>query len=338
MIRLYSDLAQGMGGSGRYKATRNAWRHSVDKFLIVGVDTVAGANLALSLAEKYHVTTWHPEEKFDVVNCDALDPTDSPCAAIENAAPDWVIYCGPESRSSWDPTTKGLINETIVENAGEWANASTKANVRFLMISSDSLFTGPWMFHDEQSLGHCQSVEAVTIRAAEEAVRLASPHALIMRTNAYGWSADPSRNGWIENLLAEVEMRRVVEQDSIRHATPILITDLTAIIERACLENLSGTYHVAGAERVSPLNFTQRLSDLFELPWLAIKKETTLTEVPQDFASGECSLQTKEIRKALCVAMPLLSEGLQRLHEQSVNGYRDKLVGNRNYKAISRVA
>lgn len=310
----------------------------MDRFLVVGVDTVVGANLALYLAEKYHVTTWHPEDKFDIVNCDALDPADAPHAAVARTSPDWVLFCGAAARSAWDPKTLETIDESIVSTAADWAKACADAGVRFLMVSSDAVFTGPWMFHDEQSVGVCQSSQAHAVRATETAVREVAPNALILRTNAYGWSADPVNNGWLENLLGEVEMRRFVEQDSIRHATPILATDLAAIIERACLENLSGTFHVAGAERVSPLKFTQRLADLFALPWLAVRKETSLTELPCEFGAGESSLQTKEIRKALCVAMPLLSEGLARLHEQTSNGYREKLVGNRDYRSIQRAA
>ncbi len=310
----------------------------MDKILVIGVDTIAGANLALSLAEKYQVTTWHPEDKFDIVNCDALDPTDAPRSAIEQTNPDWVLYCGAAACSSWDQNSTQRIDESIVDSAVEWATACEDLKTRFVMVSSDGVFTGPWMFHDEESIGHCQSAQAVAIRSTEAAVLNSAPHALILRTNVFGWSADPARNGWLENLLGEVEMRRIVEQDSIRHASPILATDLAAIVERACLENLSGTFHVAGAERVSPLTFTQRLSDQFELPWLSIRKETSLNELPVEFGAGESSLQTKEIRKALCVAMPLLSEGLQRLREQSENGFREKLVGNRSYKTATRAA
>lgn len=310
----------------------------MDKFLVIGVDTVAGANLALVLAEKYRVATWHPEEKFDIANCDALDPADAPHAALMKTTPDWVIYCGPAARSNWDPRTREAITQNMVEQAEDWAKASNAAGARFLMVSSDAIFTGPWMFHDENGVGHCQSAEALTIRATEEAVLDADPRALIIRSNVFGWSADPSRQGWIENLLGEVEVRRFVEQDSIRHATPILASDLAAIIERACLEDLSGTFHIGGAERLSPLKFTQRLADLFELPWLAVRKDVSLMELPHEFGGGESSLQTKEIRKALCVAMPLISEGLSRFVAQTQNGFRDKLVGNRQYKTVSRAA
>ncbi len=185
----------------------------------------------------------------------------------------------------------------------------------------------PRMFHEEDSPGLCHSLQAITIRAAEDQVREVSPEATIVRTNVFGWSPNHKRSGWVETMLAEIEAKRIVSQDHIRHSTPILATDLAEILERAHQEHLEGTYHVGGAERVSPLKFAQRLADQFDRPWLALRRETTLNEAAHGFGAGECSLQTKKIRKALCVAMPLLSEGLARLEAQHVNGYRERLTG-----------
>ena len=151
----------------------------------------------------------------------------------------------------------------------------------------------------------------------------AHSEALIIRTNAFGWS--PTGEGLIESLFQQIEGHRIVDQDHIRHATPILASDLADIIERAVAEELTGIYHVAGAERVSPMAFAQRLADQFDLPWLASRRETSLSERPAGFGAGESSLQTKKIRKALCVAMPMIAEGLDRLSRQQVDGHRDAL-------------
>lgn len=325
------------GGSVRL-ITRHAWRHSVNRILVVGVETVAGANLAACFAERYHVSTWSSEPGYEIANCDALDFTLSPGEVIERAQPDCILYCGPAARSCWEPDTKALCNDQMVVDADIWSQAATAFNARFVMISSDAVFSGPWMFHDEESHGSCSSFQSQAIRAAEEQVLENAREALIIRTNTFGWSAAGEDGGWVESLLKSVETRRVVEQDHIRHATPILATDLADIVMRACEEGLTGTYHIAGAERVSPLSFTQRLANQFELPWLALRRESTLTEAPQGFGEGECSLQTKKIRKDLCVAMPLLSEGLSRLKEQAENGYREKLRVRKTKSVQRRVA
>lgn len=297
----------------------------MDRFLVVGVDTVAGANLAASFAEHHHVSTWASTAGYEIANCDSLDPTLAPSQLIARSRPDCILYCGPAARSAWEPGTKQLTDDDMVCQAEIWSAACAAAHVQMVMISSDAIFSGPWLFHDEDSHGLCSSYQSQAIRAAEMQVLENCPESLIIRTNTFGWSAGPEGTGWVESLLKTVETKRFVQQDHIRHATPILATDLAEIVRRACQEGLTGIYHVAGAERVSPLSFTQRLADQFELPWLAMRRESSLAEAPQGFSEGECSLQTKQIRKDLCVAMPLLSEGLYRLYEQAENGYREKL-------------
>lgn len=299
----------------------------MESLLIVGGETVVGANAAAALAERYRVTVLSRGRRYEIANCAALDPGLEASEAIRQVRPDWVLHCGAAACSAWEPQTKGIISDALVEDAATWGIAAREGAARFTMISSDAVFTGPWMFHDEESLGSCHSLQALTIRAAEDQVQEVCPGAMIVRTNAFGWSPDPQRGGWVEKLLAEIEARRIVEQDHVRHATPILATDLIDIVERAHREQLSGVYHVGGAERVSPLKFAQRLADQFNLPWLALRREAALCEPPHGFSLGECSLQTKKIRKALCVAMPLLSEGLIRLEAQHVNGFRARLVG-----------
>jgi dTDP-4-dehydrorhamnose reductase len=297
----------------------------VNSLLIVGVDTVAGANLALFFAEKCRVWTWASQSGYEIANCEALDPADAPAQIITQCRPDHIIYCGPAAASAWEANAASKIHDDIVEHAQEWASAAELLKSRFVMISSDAVFSGPWMFHEEDSPSACPSCHAQLIRAAEQAVLETCSQALVVRTNVFGWSADPRGSGWLETIIAKIETRRFVDEDHIRHATPILATDLAEIVDRACREELHGVYHVAGAERVSPLKFVQRLADRFDLPWLAVRRESVLNEPPRGFGEGECSLQTKQIRKELCVAMPLLSEGLNRLHEQAHNGYRDKL-------------
>lgn len=296
--------------------------------LVVGIDSTVGANLAAHLADRHAVVGLSCSSRISIDSCETDlcgTSADAPSRHVDAARPDWIIYCGPEARSCWEQDAAERLNAASIETAAAWASAARKAECRFTMISSDAVFTGPWIFHDEESLAVCRSPEATTIRESEKAVRESCPEALIVRTNAFGWSPAGS-GGWVEALLQRIESRRNVDCDCVHHATPILATDLADIIERAWQEGLSGVFHIAGAERVSPLQFAQRLADQFDLPWLNVRREQSLTERPEGFGAGETSLQTKKVRKALCVAMPMLSEGLARLQAQQINGFRDRLT------------
>ena len=304
--------------------------------LVVGIDSTVGANIASHLAERHSVCGLSGNGRVEIEGCQTGPVrTASPAEHIHEQQPDWVLYCGPESVSCWEPAAVDGLGESSVETAAAWA-AAAQSDCQFTFISSDAAFTGPWIFHDEESLAVCRSSAAGFLRAAEQRVREACPSSLIVRTNAFGWSPSGGA-GWVESLLQRIESRRNVDSDCVRHATPILATDLADILERACQEELSGVYHVAGAERISPLQFAQRLADQFDLPWLNVRREQSLTERPEGFGAGETSLQTKKVRKALCVAMPMLSEGLARLQAQQINGFRDRFAQTGS-RAAAKVA
>lgn len=302
--------------------------------LVVGIDTTVGANIAAHLSDRHAVVGLAKGRPIAIEGCETRTGGEA-ADEVEQSNPDWIIYCGPEARSCWEPRASRELGTASVEAAGTWAQAARRAECRFTMISSDACFTGPWIFHDEESLAVCRSAEAGFLRDAEKRVREECPAGLIVRTNAFGWSGQG--DGWVELLLARIESRRQVDCDCVHHATPILATDLADILERAWQEDLSGTFHIAGAERISPLQFAQRLADQFDLPWLNVRREQSLTERPEGFGAGETSLQTKKVRKALCVAMPMLSEGLARLQAQSINGFRDR-IGAPAGRAVAKVA
>ena len=311
----------------------------MNKTLVVGIETVVGANIAAKLAEDQCVVGVTGTRG---VSIDGIEQFSLPAGAdaiqqfLVDHAPDEVVYCGPAACSAWVANCGDAISDGTVEAAAVWSAAAREAAAGFTMISSDAVFTGPWMFHDEESLALCQSREAVLIRETEQRVAQACPSALIVRTNAFGWSPLGER-GWLERLISGIENHQVLDCDFISHATPILATDLADILSRAWDEGLQGVYHITGAERISPLQFAQRLADHFELPWLTLRDEETLSERPTGFGAGETSLQTKTIRKALCVAMPMLSEGLGRLRAQQIDGFRDRLTPA-NVPKIQKVA
>jgi dTDP-4-dehydrorhamnose reductase len=302
----------------------------VNPILVVGAETVVGANLSIHLADRFDVFAASMAGRLDLAGCKVLPETGaqlSPERTLSEVRPQTVVLCGPASRSSWDQAASKAIRPDALDATRAWAKAAQKVGARTVLISSDAIFTGPWMFHDEEGESHCATPAASAIRALENDVASSCDDSLIVRTNAYGWSPAGTA-GWLENTLALIEARRPIQLDPIRHATPILATDLAEILEKMLAEKLAGTYHVAGAERISPMAFAQRLAGQFNLPWIPARKASTQTEAPVGFGAGECSLQTRKLRRDLCIPTPLLSESLTRLETQQIHGHREKLAPN----------
>ena len=49
---------------------------------------------------------------------------------------------------------------------------------------------------------------------------------------------------------------------------------------------------------------------------------------PAGCGCGETSLQTRKIRRALHVSLPMLEDGVLRLFQQHADGYRSRLTGH----------
>ena len=310
----------------------------MDKVLIAGIETVVGGNLAAGLAQQSPVTGVTLGEATQIAGIH-LEPQAASSAEavrqiIQKVRPARVVLCGSAARSGWDGSV--LPGEADLEQAAWWSDAVRDAGVQLTLISSDAIFTGPWMFHAENSHSVCPSPPAQAARDIEARVLANCPDALIVRTHAFGWQPG-EKPGWIESLLTRLERGFDTDLDCTRYASPILATDLTEIISGAWTVGLSGTYHIAGAERVNPVQFASRLAEQFHLPIPLTMAKESLIGRPSGFGCGETSLQTRKIRRALGVSMPLLGEGLQRLFQQHVEGDRGRLSGRPNLPT-SRVA
>ncbi len=295
-------------------------------FLIVGVETVVGANLAASWSEQERVIGLSASSGISLAGCErtSLERTSAEGIrqCLQQTRATHVIFCGAAARSTWEPAGPSFANT----DTELWAAAAAQAELHFTMISSDAVFTGPWMFHDESCVALCDSVEATEIRRIETRVREVCAKSLIVRTNAFGWSPS-GEQGWLESVLSALENNRALELDPICHGTPILASDLADYLAPALEDELTGVFHIAGAERVSPYQFAKQLASAFELGTPASRTIRELAARPTGFGRGEASLQTRRFRAEYDCSMPMLSEGLARLAEQHRSGGRDRLCG-----------
>ena len=208
---------------------------SVERLLIVGIDTVVGANLAAQLADQFHVTGLSTGEEIAIEGCvTTLAPiSDAPSArqAIALYRPDRLVLCQAAGDSSWH--SAGSANVRLAADATRaWIEAARTAGKFLTLISTDAVFTGPWMFHGETCDSFCQASEAQSLRTLEMAALQDSAHSLVVRTHPYGWSPQLD-GGWIDGILAALEADQPPVFDSVAHATPILATDLADVLSSA---------------------------------------------------------------------------------------------------------
>jgi dTDP-4-dehydrorhamnose reductase len=312
---------------------------NVERLLIVAIDTVVGANLAAQLADKFHVTGLSTGEEISIEGCETatapIADVHAARQAIAQYRPDRLVLCQAAGDSSWHsagiPSDRSAADATLA-----WIEAARATGKRFTLISSDAVFTGPWMFHTEGCDSFCPAREAQTLRTLEAAALKDPANSLVIRTHPYGWSPR-FEGGWIDGVLAALEADVPPIFDSVAHATPILATDLAEVLVPVWNAGLTGTYHIAGAERTSPHRFACAVARVFDLDppqtaWLEPTKS-----VSTGFARGETSLHTRSIRRALGIGLPMLVEGLERLRAQHDQGFDHRFSRGKRF-AASKVA
>lgn len=311
----------------------------MDTVLIIGVEGAAGAGLASVLKRSHQVVGISNSETTSIDGCRVLHSTSHNSSTVNQQIkaerPDWIIFCGAAARSSWDSSasSRSAIND---DAAITWSKACDAAEIPFCMISSDAIFTGPWMSHAEDDEHHCETPQAERLRQIEADVLESNSEALIVRTNAFGWSSDSGSPGFAEEILSSLDGGLPVEIDFLRHSAPILTTELGHRLIMAYEEGLKGVLHIAGSERMNPFQFAERLAECAGLEPPQFPDHTTLETPVTGFGKGETTLDCSLATELLGSRMPSIDDGIDLFVQQAEDGFLEGIRGP--LEQVSRVA
>lgn len=304
----------------------------MDTLLIVGIDTTLGANLALSLSDQFQVCgvalgAAPAPRGFDVRKLG--DPTPQRIRPLlAELTPSWLIHAGHLARSNWESPAVKINWQQETALAIGLGTLAHEAALPFCCLSTDAVFAGPRLFHEETARATGDSPLAAAAREAEAA--LASLGALVVRTHAYGWSV-AGEGSPMDQLWRQLSDGQRLACEGRDYVTPILASDLAALLVRGFERKLRGLYHVTGAERTNRIRFARELASALGL---GIDEHGAAPSA--ELAVGpavETSLNTRRARRDFESPMPLLREGIDRLAAQRHNGYLDRLRSFASSKA-----
>jgi dTDP-4-dehydrorhamnose reductase len=304
------------------------------KLLVLGVDSAVGANLALSWADRHAVCGLFRRQPVALESCSTtrFDPENVAAlqALVRRESPGWIVYCGPFGLGSWDIGEEIPDAEAEARLCAGLADAADTLGARLTILSTDAVFNGSRLFHDELSEPAGSDPFAVAARRVEQSVE--GRPVLVVRTHAYGWSPLDYEPDCAEQIWQTMAEGRACVLDPRRYATPILATDLAGLLDRAYRIGLSGLYHIAGEERVSEYCFAAALAAAFDLSDYRIEAQERDSSSAQRCLPADTSLATRRAQRDLQCRMPSVREGLERFAAQRTNGWR------RRFHAWSRAA
>jgi len=298
-----------------------------EKLLVTGVDGIVGANLALSLANRFAVLGLFRQRAVSPHGCRTApwDPADRGQLAglLRREAPHWIIHCGPLACGSWDLPETCPNGDDEARVCTLLAELCSESGSRLTVISTDAVFAGPRLFHDERAAVTSHRPIARAACQAEESLEASG--ALVVRTHAYGWSPAGAQPGFAEQAWQILREAAPGRFDPHRHATPILASDLAEIVWLAYRRGLEGLYHIAGAERTSAYRFAHDLATVFGFMGDPVPADDQPPPDPEVDHLHETSLGTRRVRQDLGCPLPMLRDGLERFAAQAGNGFRDRL-------------
>ena len=177
-------------------------------------------------------------------------------------APTAIVHCAAATNVDWCQDHPAETDRINIQVPSALAAIAAEFHVKFVHISTDSVFGGSKSFSVETDECGPLNAYASSKLQAEREVQRQNPQALVIRTNIYGWNAQ-RKQSLAEWIIGQLEEGKHVPGFVDVYFTPILTNDLADILLDMLNLDLVGIYHVAGAQRISKYDFARRTAAIF---------------------------------------------------------------------------
>ena len=298
------------------------------KLLITGASGLLGINLAMEAMREHDVvgvdrgklkSAPFPMFRVDFLGANAIDPV------LDAIQPDWLVNCAALAsleKCEAEPEQARRLNTDL---PGELAAACASRKIRFIHISTDAVFDGTKTgFYTEDDTPSPPGVYSQTKLDGERAVHDANPQAMIARVNFYGSSLGGRRS------LAEFFVNNLSEAKTVNGFTdvifcPMLVNVTARLLLEMLQKNLSGLYHLVGAQPMSKYQFGLEIARAFGLKEGLISPQSVDASGLTAKRSHNLWLSTHRLSTDLGHDLPPFSTGLAEFYTQFQQGYPQKI-------------
>lgn len=213
------------------------------RVLVIGGSGFLGAELVRQAVTARHETaaTFASRPGRSVaVDRHPLDIRDPAGVArvIADVAPSIVVNAS-SGLSDWTVTADGAVRVAL---------AVSEQGCRLAHVSSDAVFSGAHVRYDESSLPDPITPYGAAKAAAETAVRLLMPGAVVARTSLILGQGRSGHERMVHDLAVGAR-EGVLFTDDIR--CPVHVQDLAAALWELALSDAAGVFHCAGPDALS---------------------------------------------------------------------------------------
>lgn len=299
------------------------------RWMVTGASGLLGANLALETIARGHPTTacyGSHELALNGAECLPLPLTD-PAAVREVIAsqrPRIIVHCAAETRVDYCEDHPDVADAVNVRGTRAVAESAAHVGAKLVYVSTDSIFEGGTGRYSEDDEPTPQNVYALTKLAGEQMVRRETANHLIVRTNLFGWSAQPTLS-LAEWILDRLERGLTVPGFTDVVFSPVLVNHLAEIIFEAVARDLRGTYHVSASSTVTKYTFAQMVGKSFGFDPAQVIPASSADAGFRARRPLNTSLSSDRIVSALGRNMPSVEDGILLFRRLRDAGHKSKL-------------
>jgi len=233
---------------------------------------------------------------------------------IESFNPDVIIH------------TAALVNVDFCEEHEEEAYLANailtkkisdichEKNIMLIYISTDSVFDGTMLsLYNEQDNTNPLNIYAKTKLEGEHYVSQL-PNSTLIRTNIYGYNIQNKQSigEWMLNALLEGQTLNLFEDIFF---SPILVNELTTIIDLIIEQKVFGLYHICSTGAISKYEFGIKLKEIFNIETGIINRSNSHKSNLRAIRPKNMGMDNTQIRKKLNIDITSPIQGLERFKE-----------------------
>lgn len=228
-------------------------------------------------------------------------------AAFRSQKPAAIIHCAAMSKSPECQANSALAQKINVESTALLAELA--AEIPFVFFSTDLVFNGRKGNYVETDAAEPLSVYAETKLAAEQIV-LTNPRHTVIRTSLNGGTSPTGDRGFNEQIRRAWQAGQTPSFFTDEYRSPISAVVTAQATWELLQKNLTGLFHVAGAERLS----RAAIGEVLAARWPQLNPRFTVSSL-QDYRgaprSPDTSLNSAKAQAHLSFPLPGLTAWLR---------------------------
>jgi len=239
------------------------------KLLVTGASGLLGTRICqLATKQNYEVYSAHSEHTPQFGTPIKLDITDSTALKqiFDKTKPDAVVHSAAFSDVDKCEKEKDLAWKTNAESTSNIAQLCHKRNCFLVYVSTDYVFNGEkGNYKETERTAPINHYGLSKLKGEQEVKQSRAEHCIARTSVIYGSIPAAGKINFalwlIEKLRKKEETKTVTDQWN----SPTLNTNLAEMVLEIVERRTTGTFHLAGATRLSRYEFAQNIAETFSL-------------------------------------------------------------------------